>query len=291
MGLKRRPNDPTAQAPHEELQRRNYSEITTVCYIRHVAEFAKYFGRSPETMGGDEIKQFQLHLINVKQISWSTYIQATAALRFLYVKTLGQAFMAEKIPFPRRPKYLPTVLSQDEVRRLLDAATSLKHRALMMTLYGAGLRVSEACNLAVADIDSSRMVIHVRQAKGRKDRDVMLSPLLLDMLRQYWKQSRSADWLFPGYKANRPITTKAVFLMVQKAAARAKITKTVSPHVLRHSFATHLLESGTDVRTIQLLLGHKDLETTVVYLHVSQHHVQNTVSPLDALSHPKVTEP
>jgi integrase/recombinase XerD len=282
---------PLRRRMQEELQRRNYSEITTVCYIRHVAEFAKFFGRSPETMGVDEIKQFQLHLIRVKKISWSTYIQATAALRFLYVKTLGQAFMAEKIPFPKRPKFLPTVLSQDEVRRLLDATTSLKHRALVMTLYGAGLRVSEACNLAVADIDSSRMVIHVRQAKGHRDRDVMLSPLLLDMLRQYWKQSRSGDWLFPGYKPSRPITTKAVFLMVQKAAARAKITKTVSPHVLRHSFATHLLESGTDVRTIQLLLGHKELETTVVYLHVSQHHVQNTVSPLDALSRPKVTEP
>ena len=182
------------------------------------------------------------------------------------------------------------MLSQDEVRRLLDATTSLKHRALMMTLYGAGLRVSEACNLAVADIDSSRMVIHIRQAKGHRDRDVMLSPILLDMLRQYWKQCRSSRWLFPGYKVNQPITTKAVFLMVQKAAVRAKITKTVSPHALRHSFATHLLESGTDVRTIQLLLGHKELETTVVYLHVSQHHLQNTVSPLDALSRPKATE-
>src|SRR5947209_89769 len=144
---------PLRRRMQEELQRRNYSEITTVCYIRHVAEFAKFFRRSPETMGGDEIKQFQLHLINVKKISWSTYIQATAALRFLYVKTLGQAFMAEKIPFPKRPKYLPTVLSQDEVRRLLDATTSLKHRALMMTLYGAGLRVSEACHLTVTDID------------------------------------------------------------------------------------------------------------------------------------------
>jgi integrase/recombinase XerD len=282
---------PLRRRMQEELQRRNYSEITSVCYVRHVAEFAKFFGRSPESLGAEEIKQFQLHLINDKKLSWSTYIQATAALRFLYVKTLGQAFMAEKIPFPKRPKFLPTVLSQDEVRRLLNAPTSLKHRALAMTLYGAGLRVSEACHLAITDIDSSRMVIHVRQAKGRKDRDVMLSPLLLDTLRQYWKKSRSERWLFPGANADKPITTKAVFLMVQKAAARAKISKTVSPHVLRHSFATHLLESGTDVRTIQLLLGHKELETTVVYLHVSQHHVQNTVSPLDTLSRPKVTEP
>jgi integrase/recombinase XerD len=275
----------------EELQRRNYSEVTTVCYIRHVAEFAKFFGRSPELLGSEEIKQFQLHLIHEKKISWSTYIQAAAALRFFYVKTLGQEFMAERIPFPKKPKYLPTVLSQEEVRRLLDATSSLKHRALLMTLYGAGLRVSEACHLTVSDVDSSRMVIHVRQAKGRKDRDVMLSTLLLDTLRLYWKRSRPRRWLFPGYKVEKPITTKAVFLMVRKAAARAKITKTVSPHVLRHSFATHLLESGADVRTIQLLLGHTELDTTVVYLHVSQHHVQKTVSPLDALPTLKTTEP
>ena len=267
----------------EELQRRNYSEITAVCYVRHVAAFAKHFGRSPDLLGTEEIKQFQLHLIQ-KKVSWATYIQAMAALRFLYVKTLGLAFMAEKIPYPKRPRYLPTVLSQEEVRRLLDATRSLKHRALLMTLYGAGLRVSEACRLTVADIDSGRMVMHVQQAKGRKDRDVMLSPVLLDTLRQYWKRSRFQRWLFPGYGADKPITTKAVFLMIRNAASRAKITKTVSPHVLRHSFATHLLESGTDIRTIQLLLGHAEMETTVIYLHVSQRHIQQTASPLDTLA-------
>ena len=267
----------------EELQRRNYSEITAVCYVRHVAAFAKHFGRSPHLLGAEEIKQFQLHLIQ-KKVSWATYIQAMAALRFLYVKTLGLAFMAEKIPYPKRPRYLPTVLSQEEVRRLLEATRSLKHRALLMTLYGAGLRVSEACRLTVADIDSGRLVIHVQQAKGRKDRDVMLSPVLLDTLRQYWKHGRSKRWLFPGYGADKPITTKAVFLMIRNAASRAKITKTVSPHVLRHSFATHLLESGTDIRTIQLLLGHAELETTVIYLHVSQRHIRQTASPLDTLA-------
>lgn len=273
----------------EELQRRNYSEITAVCYVRHVAAFAKHFGRSPVLLGAEEIKQFQLHLIQ-KKVSWATYIQAMAALRFLYVKTLGLAFMAEKIPYPKRPRYLPTVLSQEEVRRLLDATRSLKHRALLMTLYGAGLRVSEACRLTVADIDSGRMVMHVQQAKGRKDRDVMLSPVLLDTLRQYWKHSRSKRWLFPGHGADKPITTKAVFLMIRNAASRAKITKTVSPHVLRHSFATHLLESGTDIRTIQLLLGHAELETTVIYLHVSQRHIQQTASPLDTLAGCSQTE-
>jgi integrase/recombinase XerD len=275
----------------EELQRRNYSESTTVCYLRHVAEFAQHFGRSPAHLGAEEIKQFQLYLVQEKKVAWATYIQATAALRFLYVKTLGQSFMAEKIPYPKRPKHLPTVLSQEEIERLLNAVRSLKHRALLMTLYGAGLRVSEVCRLTIDDIDSSRMVIHVRQAKGKKDRDVMLSPVLLETLRQYWRGSRGKPWLFPGYAPDKPITTKAVFLMVQSAAARAKIAKTVSPHTLRHSFATHLLESGTDLRTIQLLLGHADMRTTIIYLRVSQHHIRKIVSPLDRLSGHTQTEP
>jgi integrase/recombinase XerD len=256
-----------------------------------VAEFANFFDRSPSELGPEEIKQFQLHLIETKKISWPTYIQAMAALRFLYVKTLGQTFMAEKIPFPKRPKHLPTVLSQEEISSLLDSTGSLKHRAIVMTLYGAGLRVSEACGLTISDIDSSRMMIHVRQAKGQKDRDVMLSAVLLQTLRDYWRQGRPKHWLFPGYSTDKPMTTKAVFLMVQKAAALAKINKTVSPHVLRHSFATHLLESGTDIRTIQLLLGHNHLDSTIIYLHVSKRHLQNTASPLDTLSASKQSQP
>jgi site-specific recombinase XerD len=267
----------------EELQRRNYSESTTVCYLRQITEFARHFKRSPAQLGPEEIKQFQLYLVQEKKVSWATYIQTTAALRFLYVKTLGRAFMAEKIPYPKRPKHLPTVLSQEEITRLLNATRSLKHRALLMALYGAGLRVSEACRLTLGDIDSSRMVIHVHQAKGNKDRDVMLSPVLLYTLRQYWKGNRPQRWLFPGYGPDKPISPKSVFLMIRNAAARAKITKTVSPHTLRHSFATHLLESGTDLRTIQLLLGHADIRTTIIYLHVSQQHLQKIVSPLDRL--------
>jgi len=189
---------PIRRRMQEELQRRNYSEMTTVCYVRQVAAFSKHFGISPELLGADEIKQFQLHLIR-KKVSWATYIQAMAALRFFYVKTLGMTFMAEKIPYPKRPKHLPTVLSQEEVGCLLNATRSLKHRALLMALYGAGLRVSEACRLTIADIDSSRMVLHVRQGKGGKDRDVMLSSVLLDTLRHYWKLSRPQHWLFPGY--------------------------------------------------------------------------------------------
>lgn len=275
----------------EELQRRNYSESTTICYLRQITEFAKHFRRSPAQLGPEEIKQFQLYLVQEKKVSWATYIQTTAALRFLYVKTLGRAFMAEKIPYPKRPKHLPTVLSQEEIERLLNAARSLKHRALLMVLYGAGLRVSEACRLTVDDIDSSRMVIHVRQAKGNKDRDVMLSPVLLETLRRYWKVSRPKPWIFPGYRPDKPMTTKSVFLMVRNVAARAKITKTVSPHTLRHSFATHLLESGTDLRTIQLLLGHADVRTTIIYLQVSQQHIRKIVSPLDQLPGHAQTRP
>jgi integrase/recombinase XerD len=275
----------------EELQRRNCSESTTDSYLRHITEFARYFGRSPAQLGPEEVKRFQLYLIQEKKVSWATYIQATAALRFLYVKTLGQSFMAEKIPFPKRPKHLPTVLSQEEIERLLEAARSLKHRALLMAMYGAGLRVSEACRLTIDDIDSSRMVIHVRQAKGNKDREVMLSPVLLETLRQYWKGCRSKDWLFPGRGPDKPVTTKAVFLMVQSVAARARVAKTVSPHTLRHSFATHLLESGTDIRTIQLLLGHADIRTTTIYLRISQHHIRKILSPLDRLSGHTQTEP
>jgi len=275
----------------EELLRRNYSECTIDCYIRHVAEFAKYFGRCPTQLGPEEIKQFQLHLIQDRKVGWQTVSQAMAALRFLYVKTLGQAFMAEKIPYPKRPRHLPTVLSQDEVRRLLDATRFLKHRAILMALYGAGLRVSEVCALTIADIDSERMMVHIRNAKGQKDRDVMLSPALLETLREYWKQTKPKHWLFPGYGPDKALTTKAVFLMIRHAAARAKITKTVSPHVLRHSFATHLLEAGTDIRTIQLLLGHAGVRSTVIYLHVSQRHIQNTASPLDALVAANPTKP
>jgi integrase/recombinase XerD len=275
----------------EELQRRNYSESTTICYLRQITEFAEHFGRSPAQLGPEEIKQFQLYLVQEKKVSWATYIQTTAALRFLYVKTLGRTFMAGKIPYPKRPKHLPTVLSQEDIERMLNAARSLKHRALMMALYGAGLRVSEACRLTIEDIDSSRMILHVRQSKGNKDRDVMLSPVLLETLRLYWKRCRPGCWLFPGKRPDKPMTTKSVFLIVRTIAARANITKTVSPHTLRHSFATHLLESGTDIRTIQLLLGHSDVRTTTIYLQVSQQHIRKIASPLDQLASPVQAEP
>lgn len=273
----------------EELQRCNYSESTNDCYLRHITEFARYFRRSPAQLGPEEIKQFQLYLVREKKISWATLCQATAALRFLYVKTLGRAFMTTKIPYPRRAKRLPTVLSREEVDHLLNAAVSLKQRALLMTLYGAGLRVSEACHLTPSDVDSARMVLHVRQAKGNKDRHAILPAMLLETLRQYWKTRRPTRWLFPGH-GDQPMNTRSVFAMVRSVAARTNISKTVSPHTLRHSFATHLLESGTDLRTIQLLLGHADIRTTIIYLHLSRRHLRSVVSPLDQLSGSVQTE-
>jgi site-specific recombinase XerD len=223
-----------------------------------------------------------LHLIQ-KKVSWSVYNQTLAALRFLSEVTLGRKDVLERIPFPKQPKRLPVVLSLDEVARFFAAVVGIRHRAILMTAYAAGLRLSEVTGLRVEDIDSERMVIRVRQAKGRKDRYVMLSPRLLTLLREYWRAARPTEWLFPGDVPGQPITGKAVYMVCVQAARTAGLGKHVSVHTLRHSFATHLLEAGTDLRTIQVLLGHRKLETTAVYTHVSPVKVQATCSPLDRL--------
>ena len=268
----------------EELQRRNYSELTIRSYIRHVAELARHFHRSPDQLGVEHLRQYQLFLIRKKKLAWPTYNQIIAALRFFYVKTLRREFLLEDIPFPRRAQRLPVILSPEEVAQLVQAPQLLKTRAILMTIYAAGLRISEVIRLRVQDIDSARMTITVQQGKGQKDRVVMLSPILLEALRQYWRQNRPKTWLFPGRPPERPITSNAVRQAFQIAVRKAGLTKKVSPHSLRHSFATHLLESGTDLRTIQMLLGHSSLKPTTRYLHVSQQHVQETTSPLDALT-------
>jgi site-specific recombinase XerD len=268
----------------EELQRRNYSSRTIRLYLRHVAEFAKHFHRSPDQLGAEDIRQYQLFLIQDKKPAWSTYNQIICALRFFYAKTLKRAFLLEEIPFPRMEQRLPLILSREEVARILTAPPHLKSRALLMTIYAAGLRRSEAAHLRVNDIDSARMTITVRQGKGRKDRVVMLSPVLLETLRQYWRHNKPKQWLFPGENPDQPISDNDVFAVFHNAVRRAGITKKVSPHSLRHSFATHLLESGTDLRTIQVLLGHRSLKTTARYLHVSQQHLRVTASPLDGLT-------
>jgi len=268
----------------DDLQLRNYSANTVDAYIRHVAEFAKHFGQSPDCLGPEQIRQYQLYLIRQKKASWSYFNQAVCALRFFYQITLGRPSVVEQIPFPKQEKKLPIVLSPAEIRAVLVAKTNLKHRAILNTLYAAGLRVSEVVTLRPADIDSARMLITVRQGKGRKDRMVMLSPNLLALLREYWKAYRPIAWLFPGDEPQVPLSRLSVYRICQQAGKVAKIDKPVTPHVLRHSFATHLLEAGTDLRTIQLLMGHRNLKTTALYLHVSTLALCSTASPLDLLS-------
>lgn len=273
---------PLRQRMLEELQRRNYSSKTIRLYLRHVAEFAKHFRRPPDQLGAEDIRRYQLFLIQEKKLAWSSYNQIVCALRFFYAKTLQRAFLLQEIPFPRMEQRLPTILSREEVAKILTVPQHLKTRALLMTIYATGVRRSEAAHLRVNDIDSARMTITVR-GKGQKDRLVMLSPVLLQTLRQYWRHNKPKQWLFPGKNRDQPISDNDVFAVFQNAVCRAGITKKVSPHSLRHCFATHLLESGTDLRTIQILLGHRSLKTTARYLHVSQQHVRTTASPLDGL--------
>jgi len=268
----------------EDLRLRGCAPSTCESYLSCVRAFAAYHRRSPEQLGEPEIREFLLHLES-KPSSPSTLTVYAAALKFLYRVTLDQPELAERIPRPRRvPQRLPAVLTGAEVERLLGCIYSLKHRAIVMTAYGAGLRVSEVCSLRVDDIDSQRMVIHVRQGKGKRDRFVMLPERVLYALREYWRRDRpKRPFLFPGQPPGRCISSSAVQKALTLAAARAGLTKRVSPHVLRHSFATHLLELGTDLRVIQTLLGHASISTTLRYTRVSQSHLRKTSSPLDVL--------
>jgi integrase/recombinase XerD len=272
----------------EELQRRNYSQSTTTTYIRTVEDFARYFKRRPDQLGPEHIREYQAQLFSKRKLAPNTVTQRLAALRFFFVKTLNKPWSANETPYPKKVVRLPAILSQEEVARLIDAAYTPFHRVVLMTLYATGVRRAELTHLKVTDIDSQRMVIHVQGGKGRKDRDVMLSPKLLEALREHWRTLRRkpAKWLFPGnrwHTANHPIDTKVPWQACQAAARRAGIQKEVHPHTLRHCFATHLLEAGADLRTIQILLGHRDLEETTIYLHLSQRHLNATASPLDTL--------
>jgi len=238
-------------------------------------------------LGPDHIRQYQAYLFRERKLSPYTIACCTAALRFLYVKTLRRPYLPEHIPFPKLPRQLPVVLSLEEVERLIDSAANLMRRAMLMTLYATGVRRAELCHLKVADIDSERMVIHVRKGKGGRDRDVLLSPKLLETLREYWRWMKPKTYLFPGtvkgWRADVPITDKVVWKAVNEAAIRADIKKRVSPHTLRHSFATHMLEAGADLRTIQVLLGHAKIGDTALYLHLSRRHLQAVASPLEAI--------
>jgi site-specific recombinase XerD len=274
----------------EELQRRNLSPITTRIYLRAVEDFARYYKRSPDQLGPEHIREYQAHLFTDRRLSAVAVAQQLSGLRFFFGRTLKRPLPAEELASPRRPVRLPEVLSREEVERLIESAASSLHRIWILTLYATGIRREELVHLKITDIDSSRMVIHIRQGKGRKDRDVMLSPRLLNELRDYWRRAdlRPTTYLFPGRGPHQsvevPLQGKSVFNAVQQAAERAGLGKRVHPHTLRHSFATHLLESGADLHTIQLLLGHGDLKTTSRYLHLSERHLKAAASPLDSLS-------
>ena len=274
---------PLRQRVLEDLQIRHYSPNTVAAYIRSIAQFAKHFGKSPDLLGAEQIREYQLYLIKEKRVSRSSYIQAVCSLRFLYTNTLHRQVGIERIPLPRYEEKLPVILSKGEVKALLEAPRNLGHRAILATMYGAGLRVSEATNLKVADLDRDRKVISIRGGKGHKDRQVMLSAQLREVLAAYWRWKRPADWLFPGEKPGSPISRETVFETCRKAARRAGIAKPVHPHSLRHAFATHLLEDGADLLTIQKLMGHKNLKTTARYLHVADTTVRSTRSPLETL--------
>ena len=277
---------PLRQRMIEDMKLRNFAPRTVQVYVERVATFAKHFGKSPERLGPAEIRAYLLFLVREKRASWSYYNQALCALRFLYRVTLGKNWALEGIPCPKAEKKLPVVLSPDEVVQFFEAISHLKHRAILMTAYAAGLRVSEVVALRVDDIDSRRMVIRVRQAKGRKDRYVMLSFRLLEILRGYWKAARPTGYLFPGNDPDKPLTTRAVHQACQDARQAAGLGKHVTVHTLRHSFATHLLEAGTSIRVIQFLLGHRNLKTTAIYTHVSAATLEATQSPLDRLGRP-----
>lgn len=272
----------------EELERRNYSQATVRAYLAAVEDFARYFHRRPDQLSPDHIRQYQAYLFRERKLTANSVTQRLGALRFFYIKTLKQSWSVELTPYPKKVLRLPSILSQEEVTRLIEAAHTPFQRILLMTLYATGLRRAELANLKITDIDTARHVIHVQGGKGRKDRDVMLSPKLLEALREYWRGLRikPKTWLFPGnrwHTADHPIDTKVVWLACKEAAERAGIRKEVHPHTLRHCFATHLLEAGSDLRTIQILLGHRDLEETTIYLHLSQHRLNATASPLDTL--------
>jgi integrase/recombinase XerD len=273
----------------EELQLRNYAPNTITVYIRCVAQFAQHFRLSPDRLGLEHIRQYQLFLVQQKKVSWALFNQTVCALRFLYHHILHRDWMIEYIPYPRREDKLPVVLSPAEVAAVFEATHNLKHRTILMTIYAAGLRVSEVTHLRLSDIDSQRQVIRVRQGKGHKDRQVMLSPKLLEALRIYWKSYRPKVWLFPGESPERPVSSETVWRVCHQAGEAAHLSKPISPHTLRHCFATHLLEEAIDLRRIQVLLGHRNLKTTSRYLHVSNLAVRTTVSPLERL--PDATDP
>jgi len=267
-----------------DLRIRNYAERTQGIYITRVAEMARHFKRAPDALTAEDLREYLRYLKEERIVSRSAFAQVVGALRFLYRVTLDRPELMPHIPYPRLKRRHPVVLSPEEVVRLLRAIGNVKHRTVAMVLYGAGLRISEALALELRDVDSARMVLTVRHGKGDQDRQVALSPVLLEALRVYWRAYRPRTWLFPGQTLDRALGPSTIQRAVKAARIRAGIAKPASAHTLRHSYATHLMEAGTDLRVIQTLLGHRSLRTTAIYTHVATERVHSTRSPLDALS-------
>jgi integrase/recombinase XerD len=283
---------PLRQRMIEDMQVRNLALNTQRSYLEQVSRFARHFNKSPEQLGPDDIRAYQVYLTNEKKLAPSSIVTAVAALRFVYKISLKKSWQFEEVlPAPKLPQKLPVVLSPEEVMQFLGCINNTKHRAILTTCYAAGLRISEAVRLKTDDIDSQRMVIRVDQGKGQKDRYVMLSPVLLEILRAWWRVNKPRHWLFPGDIPGQPISTYAVGGACQKAREISGIRKPITPHSLRHGFAVHLLESGTDVRSIQLLLGHRSLATTARYLRIATSKVCSTSSPLDLLPRTVCADP
>jgi site-specific recombinase XerD len=276
----------------EELQRRNYAATTVQNYIGAVEGFANYFHTPPDQLTQEHLRKYQAYLLGERNFEPRTAKLHASALRFFFVKTLNRPYLLDDIVYPKVPRRLPEILTVEEVGSLIDSARNLMDRTMLMTLYSTGMRNRELRSLQVKDIDSKSMLIHIQQGKGGRDRYVPLSPTLLETLRDYWRWMRPKVWLFPGtidnWRADKPITPKVVWDACHSAAERAGIEKRVYAHLLRHSYATHLLEAGADLRTIQLLLGHVRLEHTVIYLHLSRRHLQAIPNPLDTI---KVSSP
>jgi len=264
-----------------DLELRGLSPHTQESYLRHVSLFSRHFNRSPRHLGEREVKDYLLYLIREKRSSSGTVTQCYCALKFFYERTLKRKWVIEGIPRIKRERNLPVVLDREEVESLFSVTKNIKHRAILMLIYSSGLRLTEAAHLKVSDIDSKRMVLRIRQGKGNKDRYTILSKVALEILREYWHRYRPKEWLFAGKFTDKPLTGRSIQRVLIKAKNRAGIKKPATVHTLRHSFATHLLEAGTDLRHIQLLLGHMSLKTTAIYLHVSRKELARIVSPLD----------
>jgi integrase/recombinase XerD len=274
---------PLTRRMAEDMQVRNFSVSTIDSYTYHIDKFTQRFQQPAEQLGPEEIRQHQLYLVNERKVGWSSFNQAVCALRFLYRVTIPRDWHIQMIPFGKRPKKLPLVLGHEQATRLIECAANFKHRTVLLTLYAAGLRLSEATHLRIADIDSSRMQLRVMHGKGAKQRLVPISPRLLEALRSYWREYRPASLLFPGKDQSSPLSGTTMQKACKAAAREAGLSTAISPHTLRHSFATGLLEAGVDLLTIGQLLGHSSFLTTMVYLHVRRPHLQSTPSPIDWL--------